>query len=196
MIRILALLFLAIFGGCAGCEKNPAPPAHLPRGPAGTSTASGGAADGGSADEVAKPELSEIPASARAQIIISIEYAEGRVPEELPAITFDKTPRIWIYVFWRGLEVGKLYSETIMVCPPNKAEVCEDGAVLTREFVPTASPATPARDAVYVPPLGWMTVTGVNLQVLGTEETLGNWTISVWPTGQDSPSAEKMLTAM
>jgi hypothetical protein len=194
---MLPILFLAIFSSSAGCEKDHAPPVYLPSGQTGIGGTGGGATDGGNdAAAPAEPEKSEIPASARAQIIISIEYVEGRVPQESPAIIFDKTPRIWIYVFWRGLEAGKLYSETVMVCPPDKAEVCEDGAVLTREFVPTNSPANPARDAVYVEPLGWMTVTGVNLRGLGTTETLGNWTISVWPAGQDGPSAEKMLTAM
>ena len=194
MKKTIPALFFLIFSGCDGSGKNPAAPVYAPSGRTVGETADN-IPDDAVESAATEPKKSEIPTAARVEIIISTEYTEGHVPDETPVIILDKTPRVWIYAFWRGLKINRLYSETIVVCPPDKADVCEDGATLTRKFTPTNTPNL-ARDAIYIEPLGWMTITGINLQNLKTEEALGNWKISVWPTGQDNPSAEKMLTAM
>ncbi|MEK7211997.1 MAG: hypothetical protein AAB731_05205 [Patescibacteria group bacterium] len=185
MRRLIPILVLFI--GCH-CDREPTPP-YLPPG-SGTGGTSGGTKGGTDGAANPAPEPADIPATANVQLVVSKDSVENEIPPVAPVVVFSDGSRIYIYAFWRGLQIGKIYNESFLVCAPNKARAEDECWLLKHAFVPSNAPQNPI-DAVYAEPLGWMTKVSFDLAL--AEETLGIWRIEVWPTGQDAPKAEIYL---
>jgi hypothetical protein len=187
VMRFAIALFFLSFIDCSGCKGEPPPSPQLPSG-GGIGEAVGEKNDAGGGETIkAEPVKANIPADAKVSLVVSRDFSPDRVPQPATAIAISLGSRIYIYVFWNGLEINKIYTQSFLVCAPDKAQAEDECWFLKHEFVTADKPVNP-NDAVYINPLGWMTKTSFDLAL--ADEMLGIWRIAVWPTGQDSPKAE------